>query len=145
MENHNFQDLVTMWLLPAFLSSIVAFVLGLVWYHPSVLGGKWLEARNLLPNDVPKHSTPFILSFPLWFLTALFYSFLLISMGISGFAEIFLFSCMLWVAFSMPPLVMGSLYTGYPFNAVAIDASYQLAGYYALGLTHLGLKALGVL
>jgi hypothetical protein len=44
----------------------------------------------------------------------------------------------------MPPIVMGSLYTGYPFNAVAIDASYQLAGYYALGLTHIILKALGV-
>ena len=43
------------------------------------------------------------------------------------------------VAFAMPPLVMASLYTGYPFGAVAIDASYQLGGYYAMAIVHIAL------
>jgi len=144
MESHALQELVTSWLLPSFLGALVAFVLGLVWYHPKVLGARWLEARDLQPTDMKRHSNPFMLSFPLWFLTALFYSFLIVSMGIDGPPELFLFSCLLWVAFAMPPIVMGSLYTGYPFNAVAIDASYQLAGYYALGLTHIALKYFGL-
>lgn len=144
MDQGNLQEMVTSWLLPSFLGAVAAFVLGLVWYHPKVLGGRWLEARDLNPSDMKRHSNPFVLSFPLWFLTALFYTFLLVTMSIQSPSEIFLFSCLLWVAFAMPPIVMGSLYTGYPFNAVAIDASYQLAGYYALGLTHLVLKSLGI-
>jgi hypothetical protein len=29
------------------------------------------------------------------------------------------------------------LYTGYPMEAMSIDSSYQLAGYYLLGVTHI--------
>lgn len=143
MQALDLQHMLVGWLLPSFLGAVAAFVLGLVWYHPKVLGTRWLEARDIKPEDVHKHSNPFVLSFPLWFLTALFFTFLMVTMNISAPAEVFLFCCMLWVAFAMPPIVMGSLYTGYPFNAVAIDASYQLAGYYALGLTHLILAWLG--
>lgn len=128
-------------MMPSILSAVAAFLLGIVWYHPKVLGDKWLEARGKAQDDLHKSSTPFILSFPLWFLTALFFTFMLIYMNISGSAEIFLLSCLLWVAFAMPPIVMASLYTGYPFGAVAIDASYQLGGYYALALTHILLNS----
>ena len=37
----------------------------------------------------------------------------------------------------MPPLVMGALYTGYAFEAVSIDAAYQLAGYYIFAVIHI--------
>ena len=68
---------------------------------------------------------------------------MLMYMNINGPTEIFLISCLLWVAFAMPPIVMASLYTGYPFGAVAIDASYKLGGYYAMALVHVVLRALG--
>lgn len=144
MEVQSLQEMLTSWILPSFLGAVFAFVLGLVWYHPKVLGGRWLEARDLKVEDFKTHSNPFVLSFPLWFLTALFYTFLVMTMQIQSPAEVFLFSCLLWVAFAMPPIVMGSLYTGYPFNAVSIDASYQLAGYYALGLVHIVLETLRI-
>jgi hypothetical protein len=32
---------------------------------------------------------------------------------------------------------MGALYTGYPFEAVAIDTSYQLGGYYIFAMVHI--------
>lgn len=136
------QDLIMKWLMPSFISAVIAFLLGIIWYHPRILGTKWLEARGMNPDDLKRSSTPFVLSFPLWFLTALFFTFMLMYMHIGTSAEVFLLSCLLWVAFAMPSLVMGSLYTGYPFAAVAIDASYQLAGYYALALTHMVLSAL---
>jgi hypothetical protein len=144
MEEHSLQQLVISWIFPSIVGAFAAFVLGIIWYHPKVLGGKWLEARNLTPDDFKRHTSPFVLSFPLWFLSALFYTFLLFAMHIDSSAEIFLFSCLLWVAFAMPPLVMASLYTGYPFNAVAIDAAFQLAGYYALGVVHIFLRSCGI-
>lgn len=137
MGTIDLQSLMAHWLLPSFLGAVVAFLLGLVWYHPKVLGTRWLEARQMKAEDIQRHSNPFILSFPLWFLTALFYVFLAVTLKVHAPSEILLFSCLLWVAFAMPPIVMSSLYTGYPFNAVAIDASYQLGGYYALGLVYI--------
>ncbi len=137
MGTIDLQSLVSQWFLPSFLGAVLAFILGMVWYHPRILGTRWLEARQLKPEDMHRQSSPFVLSFPLWFLTALFYTFLAVTLKVQGPEEVLLLSCMLWVAFAMPPIVMGSLYTGYPFNAVAIDASFQLAGYYALGLVYI--------
>lgn len=137
MDPQILQNMITSWLMPSFLSAVVAFLLGLIWYHPRVLGGKWLEAREMSSDQLKRGAAPFVLSFPLWFLTSLFFTFMLVYMNISAGSEVFLMACLLWVAFAMPPIVMGSLYTGYPFAAVAIDASYQLAGYYALALVNI--------
>lgn len=136
MTPHALQELFMTWMMPSFLSAVSAFLLGIIWYHPRVLGTHWLTARGIDTTNLKQNPIPYILSFPLWFLTSLFFTFLLAYMGIDNISELFLMSCLLWVAFAMPPLVMGSLYTGYPFGAVAIDASYQLAGYYALAMTH---------
>ncbi len=145
MDQAVLQELLKVWLMPSIVSAIAAFMLGLVWYHPKVLGNKWIEARGKTWEDLPKTPTPFIISFPLWFLTSLFFTFMVIYFNINSTAEIFLLACLLWVAFTMPPLVMGSLYTGDPFSAVAVDASYQLAGYYAIALTHIVLQALSLI
>ena len=144
MGTVDLQSLMAHWLLPSFLGAVTAFLLGLVWYHPKVLGAKWLEARQMNPDEIRRHSSPFILSFPLWFLTSLFYVFIAVTMKVHAPEEVFLLSCLLWVAFAMPPIVMSSLYTGYPFNAVAIDASYQLGGYYALGLIYIIMDSYGI-
>ncbi len=145
MDPQTLQHMITSWLMPSFLSAVVAFLIGLVWYHPRVLGGYWLEAREMITDDLKRGATPFILSFPLWFLTSLFFTFMLIYMNIHSGSEVFLMACLLWVAFAMPPIVMGSLYTGYPFAAVAVDASYQLAGYYALAVVNILMNYLGVI
>ena len=75
----------------------------------------------------------------LWMLASCFYTFLVIIMGLESSPALVCLSCLLWVAFAMPPTVMGAFYTGYPFNAVAIDSAYQLAGYYLFAVTHIGL------
>ena len=128
------QSLAKAWLLPSLASGLAAFLLGILWYHPKMLGTKWLEARGSSFAGPSFASSQFIVTFPLWLITALFFTFMVHYFGISDPTEFFLLACLLWVAFSMPPIVMGSLYTGYPFNAVAIDAAYQLGGYYAIAL-----------
>ena len=39
----------------------------------------------------------------------------------------------------MPPTVMGSLYTGVSFEAIAIDMAYQLGGYYVFACMHIAM------
>lgn len=141
MDANLLEVLLKTWMMPSVISALLAFLLGLVWYHPKVLGNKWIETRGKKWEDLPKNSSPIIVSFPLWFLTSLFFTFLVVYIQIDSPAEILLLACLLWVAFAMPPIVMGSLYTGDPFNAAAVDATYQLAGYYMLALTHVILAA----
>ena len=127
------------------LSGIFAFILGAIWYHPKVMGEKWCEARGVKSKNADKSALPFVASFFLWTLSACFYAFLANFLGIDNASGYFALSCLLWVAFAMPPALMGALYTGYPFEAVAIDTSYQLGGYYVFAGVHIAFLELGIL
>lgn len=119
------------------LSAVFAFILGMLWYHPKVMGDRWMEVRGVKDGGLKSSPLPFVASFFLWMLAACFYAFLAHFLGINNAAGYFALSCMIWVAFSMPPALMGALYTGYPFEAVAIDTSYQLGGYYVFAAVHI--------
>ena len=122
----------------AFLvSSVLAFLLGMVWYHPKVMGTKWAEARGKKLEDLDTGPLPLIASFFLWLLAACFYAFLAEFLGVDSEAGYICLACLLWVAFSMPSSLIGALYTGYPFEAVAIDTSYLLGGYYIFAIVHI--------
>ncbi len=131
---------------PAFaLSGLLAFALGLLWYHPKILGNRWVEVRGVNSVDKKQSSLSYVASFFLWMLSACFYAFLAHFLGIDNAAGYFCLSCLLWVAFSMPPTLMSALYTGYPFEAMAIDTSYQLGGYYIFAAVHIAFLHYGML
>ena len=119
------------------LSGFLAAGLGLLWYHPKILGGRWMELRGVTEGPKASSPLPYVASFFLWMLAACFYAFLAQFLGINSAAGYFCLSCLLWVAFSMPPTLMSALYTGYPFEAMAIDTSYQLGGYYIFAGVHI--------
>lgn len=127
------------------LSGFLAFVLGIVWYHPKILGGRWSELRGEALRPSFNSPLPYVASFFLWMLSACFYAFLAHFLQIESAAGFFCLSCLLWVAFSMPPTLMSALYTGYPFEAMAIDTSYQLGGYYLFAAVHIAFLEMGIL
>jgi hypothetical protein len=121
--------------------ALLAFWLGLFWYHPKVMGRKWLEARKT-ELIAPSLSVPALtVNALLWLLASIFYAFMVKFYQIDTPAAYLCLSSLLWVAFAMPPTVMGSLYTNYPFQAVAVDSSYQLAGYYMFAIAHISMMA----
>ncbi|NQZ14373.1 MAG: DUF1761 domain-containing protein [Alphaproteobacteria bacterium] len=127
------------------LSGIFAFILGVIWYHPKVMGDRWMEVRGAKKKDVAQSALPFVASLFLWLLAACFYAFLASFLEIDTASGYFALSCLLWVAFAMPPALMGSLYTEYPFEAVAIDTSYQLGGYYVFAGVHIAFLQMGAI
>jgi hypothetical protein len=117
------------------VSSVLAFILGLLWYHPKIMGGRWREARGIASDsNVKPTSASAIFSFLLWFIAACFYGFLVTLLEVDDLPSLISLACLLWVAFAMPPVLMGTLLTGYPFQAAAIDSAYQLGGYYVFSL-----------
>jgi hypothetical protein len=135
---HNFPYLETVF------AGLLAFVLGFIWYHPNVLGKRWIEARGKTIDDMKRKPFPVFVSFALWMMASCFYSFLILIIGLDANMALICLSCLLWVAFAMPPTVMGAFYTGYPFNAVAIDSAYQLGGYYLFALAHIAVASIPV-
>lgn len=121
------------------VSGVLAYLLGWVWYHPRVMGTLWIQARGKTIADIQPKVFFSLASFTLWMLAACFFSFLVLIIGLDASPALICLSCLLWVAFAMPPTVMGALYTGYPFNAVSIDSAYQLCGYYIFALVHIGI------
>jgi hypothetical protein len=122
------------------LSATAAFALGIFWYHPKVLGTRWLEARGGTVSVYRLNHASMIYTFLLWILSAAFYSFLTELLPSDNVQSYIGLACLLWVAFAMPPTVMGAMYTGYSFKAVSIDTAYQLAGYYLFALVHITLS-----
>ena len=118
------------------LSAVLAFALGLLWYHPKVMRGGGID---LLESQKKVTFTPLSMaaSFFLWMLSACFYAFLAQFLGIESAAGYFCLSCLLWVAFAMPPTLMSALYTGHSIQGMAIDAGYQLGGYYMFAAVHI--------
>ena len=125
-------------LVPALISALGAFLLGVLWYHPKVMGAEWLQARGKSVEDFDISTLPFFMTFVLWLVAAFFYSVIVFSLDVSTVSGLFCVSSLLWIAFALPPTLMGAFYTGYPFDAVAVDSSYQLAGYYVLAVIHIG-------
>lgn len=130
MANIEFPVLIT------FLGGFMAFALGLIWYNPRVLGNKWVAVRGQANSEANPTHFLFVVTFLLWMLASTFYTFLSDFYVVDDVAGYLCLSSLLWVAFAMPPTIMGALYTGYPFQAVAIDSAYQLGGYYLLALAH---------
>lgn len=119
------------------VSAIMAFILGLFWYHPKVMGTRWMEARGKTVSDLNPRAKTFFYNLSLWFIAAAFYGFLVLLLDVNSAPALISLACLLWVAFAMPPTVMGALYTGYSFEAVAIDTAYQLGGYYLFAMVHI--------
>ena len=72
----------------------------------------------------------------LWIVAGFFYSFIAMTFERDGFHDLIALSCLLWVGFAMPPILMGAFYTGYPIKAAAIDSAYQLGGYYIFAMVY---------
>ena len=102
-----------------------------------VMGKNWLKARGLESSNIKPTPMPFVVTFMLWLVAATFFSFLAVANHINSAPGFLALASLLWVGFAMPPTLMGAMYTGYPFEAMSIDSSYQLAGYYVLAATHI--------
>lgn len=120
-------------------SALGAFALGLLWYHPKVMGRRWMELRGLTADDIKVKPFQYLSTLVLWLLAAAFFSFFVDMLEINKIHEFISLACLIWVAFSMPPTVMGSLYTGVSFEAIAIDMAYQLGGYYVFACMHIAM------
>lgn len=116
----------------AFLSALVAFALGILWYHPKVAGEKWSQSIKTV------RPTPMIyfISFLLWMISACVYTFLTQFLTPPTIGALLGLSTFLWVGFILPAVMIGGLYMGKKLIVMGIDSSYFLAGLYLFAIIH---------
>lgn len=118
------------------LSAIVAFILGLLWFHPKVMGEKWAEAVGQDPNELRVGFTAYIVALVLWFFASAVYTFLTTFLTPPTIGALLGLSTFLWVGFILPAVMIGGMFMGKKLMVMAIDSSYFLAGFYLFAVIH---------
>lgn len=118
------------------LSTIVAFFLAMFWYHPKVMGDKWIEAFE--KDSVIGHISPLnhLIIFILWSFSAFIYSFLSGFLTPDSIGALLGLSTFIWVGFILPPILINGLVHKKKLIVMAVDSSYYLAGLYLFAVIH---------
>lgn len=118
------------------ISGFVAFVLGAIWYHPKIMGGKWSAAMG--QNEMHGVSSVFVYisALVLWVISASVYSFLTTFLTPPTIGALLGLSTFLWVGFILPAIMIGGMFTGKKLMVMAVDSSYFLAGLYLFAVIH---------
>lgn len=118
------------------ICTVVAFILGIIWYNPKLLGEKAAEARYSELNGYKPNITAYFIAFLMWFITACVYSFLKGFLTPPSIQALLGLSTFLWVGFTLPAVMLNGLLSGKKLMVIAVDSSYFLAGLYLFAVIH---------
>ena len=118
------------------ICAVVAFILGLVWYNPKLMGEKAAEVRYSELNGYKPTLIVYCTAFILWFITASVYSFLTGFLTPPSIQALLGLSTFLWIGFTLPAVMLNGLLSGKKLLVTAVDSSYFLAGLYMFAVIH---------
>lgn len=123
-------------ILKTVLSAFVAFVLGIVWYNPTVMGKSASEAMSEELDGYKPKFYVYIIAVLLWAITACVYSFLTSFLSPQSIESLLGLSTFLWVGFILPATLLNGLFSGKNLVVMGIDSSYFLAALYLFAVLH---------
>jgi hypothetical protein len=116
-------------------SAAAAAALGILWYHPKILGQKWVdEHRETRILRLPIMA--YIIGAFLWVLSAAVYSFLTHFLTPPTIGALLGLSTFIWVGFILPSSMINGFYCKQKLMTTAVDSSYYLAGLYLFAVVH---------
>jgi hypothetical protein len=118
------------------ISALVAFVLGIVWYNPTLMGEKAAEEHAKVLNGYKPGLHVYVIALLLWVLSACVYSFLMSFLTPPSIQSLLGLSTFLWIGFVLPAILLNGMFSGKNFNVMAIDSSYFLASFYLFAVIH---------
>jgi len=118
------------------ISALVAFVLGIVWYNPTLMGEKAAEEHAKALNGYKPGFHVYTVALLLWVLSACVYSFLMSFLTPPSMQSLLGLSTFLWVGFVLPATLLNGMFSGKNFSVMAVDSSYFLAALYLFAVIH---------
>lgn len=118
------------------ISALVAFVLGVVWYNPVLMGQKAAEQHAAELNGYKAGVHVYFIAIILWVFTSCVYSFLTSFLTPPSIQSLLGLSTFLWVGFVLPATLISGLFSGKKLMVMGIDSSYYLAALYLFSVIH---------
>ncbi len=118
------------------ISALVAFVLGVVWYNPVLMGQKAAEEREVSLAGYKPGIHVYLIAILLWVITSCVYSFLTSFLTPPSVESLLGLSTFLWVGFVLPATLLSGLFSGKKLLVMGVDSSYYLAALYLFAVIH---------
>ena len=116
--------------LPVIAAGLVPFIVGTVWYHPSVFGSKWMSMKHITPEMAERssrlalHTT--MVMIVLGMFSALMLSRVLFALATYSVVQGLLTACGLWLGFVVAPTIIRVLWNHEPLSLFAIESGQWL-------------------
>jgi hypothetical protein len=119
-----------------FVSALVAFLLGWLWYSDKMFGPAWKEAIGKThPEEEGEGLAKLAVNFGGWLVTAFCYGLIVKSSSVFGGIQGALWlSVILWAAFFMPTKSMAIFNGNFSTKLIWIDGLYILSCYVLMGI-----------
>jgi len=120
---------------PVLVATVVAMVIGFLWYSPLLFGKPWMRLRGLTPAQMKDMRMPVSLLFIELFttvITAYVLAILVIVFGAHTLQAIVSLALVVWLGFYVTTYLSEVLWENKPFGVFLINAAHRLVGVMAM-------------
>jgi|CXWL01.1.fsa_nt_gi hypothetical protein len=120
-------------------ATVVGFVVGFAWYHPSVFGTMWMRLSGISPSAAEAGKKKMMQSMVIGFVSTLVTAYVLAHFvavwGATDFMDALQMGFWIWLGFQMPIHLGSVLWEQKSWNLFALNAAYWLVGTVAMAET----------
>ena len=113
-----------------FVSALVAFLVGALWYSPVLFAKAWMKAQGHSPEKLAAMQKTagraYAVSFLCFLLMAFVLHIVLTTLGAGDFVSGALWGAVIWLGFAFTIGLTANVYSDKPLAAFLIDGGYQL-------------------
>ena len=107
-------------------ATVVAFVLGGLWYGP-LFGQAWMDALGKTEADIEPTPSPFIISFFTALITCVLVAVLMLALGVSSMVGGAVFGLVVGIGFIATAMASDTAFCGWGMRLFLIQAGYRVA------------------
>lgn len=122
-------------LLHVFVAAVLNFVIGAIWYMPSVFGNTWMKEVGIHKDQIAKKSMTYamVTSFICYLVTA-FVLFRTLQMTSQNLTDVASVVAMVWIGFVAAVRLSHYVYEQKSFKLFVITSLHDLAGFIVMAL-----------
>ena len=125
-------------LLPTFVSAVLVFVLGALWYSPAMFLNVWQKHMGVSNTSEAMNAKTFIATWLWWLFVAAIFSLLITTLSINTHSlDLIVFVVLIWFVAGKTPLVMSSLYQGRSSIGLSVDGGFQFCALLVMAGVHM--------
>ena len=125
-------------ILAVFVTALVVYALGALWYSPLLFGKQWMKLSGVHPDMNPEQKkrmgVKYFLHFVSVFITVLVFDFVLGAFTVVTIGDGLLAGVILWLGFALMNQVSPTLWEGKSWKLFLLNGAYSLVFFLVAGI-----------